>query len=441
MAKIHPFRGFRYDPARVGSVADVVTQPYDKISEPLRQTYLARHPHNIVRVIKNPDYQQAGNTLREWIESGILRQDETPAFYPYQQVFRFEREEWSRLGFIGLISLEDPHLKIKGHERILDKPLEDRLKLIRETEANEGLVFTLYSEPERRSEEILRRATEALPVLELEDDYGVIHRLWLSTSPELNRALQEVLQPLPLYIADGHHRFQTSLLFHRECLQQGWRPAARESFDKRLVALFNMESPALKILPTHRALRNLQSWDVQDFVARLGSFFTLQETESAEELAASMKEGKHRLGLVLRQPPRHLLLTLKGGVLDDPAFLPGIRGAARELDVNLLHEGILRPLLGIGPAELAAETHVDYYRDRGQMLERLREGHYDAAFLLNPTTLEQVRQVSEAGEKMPQKSTDFYPKLLTGLVIMKMAVERQASPEAPAPETAGRRRE
>ncbi|RPJ86794.1 MAG: DUF1015 domain-containing protein [Acidobacteria bacterium] len=428
MGQLIPFRALRYSSTRIQSLADVVTQPYDKITPDMRNRYLARHPFNIVRVIKNPDYQDARSNLKRWIDAGVLERDQVPAFYPYEQVFEFEGNRERRLGFISLVSLRDSSLAIKGHENILKEPLEDRLKLIRETESYEGLIFTLYSDPELGVDRILGQQTSACPPLaSVDDEYGVSHRLWAITDPAVQQAINQSLANLSIYIADGHHRFQTSVLFCRECEEKGWRPAAAESFDKRLIALFNMRAPGLRILPTHRGIRNLSGFDPRGFLSTVAQFFDTTAVDSWTALKQALAAGSRHIGLILGDPPQFVVLRPNQAALTATEFLPGVESPARELNVNLLHEGILKPYLGIGPGELASQKYVDYFRDPDELLAGIRASRYQLGFILNPTTLDQVREVSEKGEKMPQKSTDFYPKLLTGLVIMKMEIDKSGA--------------
>ncbi len=422
MTKLAPFRGYRFAPKKAGKLEDIVTQPYDKISDSMLQAYLKRSPHSLARIIKNPDYSQAGAFLRDWIHQGILCQNHTPCLYPYQQTFEFGKTQFHRLGFIGLVSLENSRA-VKGHERVLRDPLQDRLQLIRHTESNEGLIFTLYSDPSGRIDDILAsfvRREDA--VAQVKDEYGVEHALWKLSEPEQISTVVQSLADRPLYIADGHHRFQTSLVYFEECLEKGWKPAAPESFDKRMIALFNMEDPGLMILPTHRAIRNLRRFDPQGLLSALEEAFEVHRCNTPEEVVQDMKGRTHRFGLLLERDSYSL--SLRPQALDQPSFMSGTTGLARSLEVNILHEGILGPLLKIGPEEVARQENVDYHREWRGLLGPLQEGAYQAVFLLNPTTLEQVRQISELGEKMPQKSTDFYPKLLSGLVLMKMEMDK-----------------
>ncbi len=423
MGVLLPFRAYRYASPTIGPLDRLVSQPYDKITPSMRGDYLRRHPNNIVRVIKNDDYQAAGQYVRQWIREGVLVQDPEPALYPYEQVFTFEGQELSRLGVIGLISVEESQGAVKGHENILREPLEDRLRLIRETESNEGLIFTLYPDRAQSLEQRLRSFTGLSdPIAEVRDEYSVVHRLWRITDREVQKSVATFLAERPMYIADGHHRYQTSLLYCRECREKGWTVKAVESFDKRLIALFGLDSPAMKVLPTHRAIRNLASFSVESMLERLAAWFDIRRVATPEELKGEIKTVEHRIGLTTGSPKYFYVLQLKERALEDPVFLPGIQGPARALDVNLLHQGILEPVLGIGKEELASQKYVTYIRASDELFDGVAQGTFQLGFLLRPTSLDEVRQVSEAGEKMPQKSTDFYPKLLTGLVIMRMEI-------------------
>ncbi len=281
----------------------------------------------------------------------------------------------------------------------------------------------LYSDPSRGVEQLLSEFKQNnTPVTELVDDYEVSHRLWQLSDKGPQQQIMETLNSLPFYIADGHHRFRSALLYYQECQAKGWKAAAEGSFDKRMIALFDMEGTGVRILPTHRGIRNLEDFDLRTLLSGLEPLFEIQKVAGLPQLKAEMERPGTRMGLVAGKDLTCYGLCLKEGMESEQTFMPAITGPARELDVNVLHEGILGPFLGIGPRELAAETHVDYFRERDLLVSRLEEGHCQLAFLLNPTSLKQVYEISERGEKMPQKSTDFYPKLLTGLVLMKMEI-------------------
>ncbi len=420
MPRLYPFRGHRFDPRIVGGLADVVTQPYDKISESLRLEYLERSPFNVAHLIANSDYEAAGRALRSWISKGALRRDEEPSLYAYQQSYIWESQQHERTGVIGLVSIREAAASIKGHEKTMSGPLQDRLHLLRETEVNDGLIFSLYEKPARRTDLILGEVVAgASPCIDVGDDSGFRHRLWRIEEQRIQQELNEILRPLTFYIADGHHRFQTAVDFMQECEEKGWKPGGVESFDKRMMALFNMASPGLRILATHRALRGLVDFSLQDFLAALALEFTVSPHDSVRELRRVLQRSPRTIGMIGGRPVRAYSVRPKE---DSPSGLQGLTATSADLDVNLLHHGILEPLLGIGKAELAAQSHVDYFRDADAVAEGVQAGVYSLGFLLRPTTLKQVRRCSDEGIMMPQKSTDFFPKLLTGLVFSKMVI-------------------
>jgi len=426
MAEIFPFRGYRYSREKIGDIADVVTQPYDKISEQMRKEYLERHRYNIVRVIKNSAYQDAADQLNHWIKTGILEQDDSPSYYPYEQTFQFEGQSFSRLGFMGLVSLDSDSESVKGHERVLNRPLEDRLNLIRLTEANEGPVFMLYSDPSMQVDLLIRKFSQDQdPIIEVTDGDGNRHRMWQLCEEDLHKQISEILRRSQFYIADGHHRFKTSQLYYEECQSRGWRVTGGESFDKRMVTLFNLNSPELKILPTHRGIQGLQEFDLGQFLSSLEPHFIVETMPTLAEVEAAMQGPGVRIGLAVQNHTSYYLLQLRENSNNDSTFMAEMTGALRQLDVNVLHERILMSGLGVDARQPSGQAQVSYFRHRTELISQLEQGEFQLAFILNPTSLDEVRELSERGEKMPQKSTDFYPKLLTGLVMMKMEIGKR----------------
>lgn len=431
MPKIYPFRGYRYDTQRVGDLSRVVTQPYDKIGPALQQEYLQRSPYNLAWVIKSPEkksdpetnYPEAGRRFHHWLQEGILKQDARPAIYPYIQQFTLEGQVRRRSAFVALLDLRGGSTQVRAHERTMAEPKQDRLRLIRATESNDGLIFMLYRDPADRANSALRQLTDSEPpAVRVTDDFGVDHQLWTVSDENFIRRVQEATSELELFIADGHHRFETALNFMNECDARGWKPAAVESFDKRMAALINAEDPGLLILPTHRLVQNVESFDPATFLQRTGEFFTRQSFEDLTTLQQHMAGGPPtRLGFHASGYPGFHLLTLTR-----PSELRGLLPSASEdcvnLDVNVLHALILDHLLGIDEMKLVAGTHVSYERDAAGAVKKTARGEFQAVFLMNPTTTEQVLRVAGRGERMPQKSTDFFPKLLSGLVIMKMMI-------------------
>jgi uncharacterized protein (DUF1015 family) len=437
MALIHPFRGYRYNRSIVGDLNAVVTQPYDKIPLDLQKDYYGRSPYNVVRITrsmeKNDDpgteYPQAGQVLKEWMDKGILAQEATPTIYAYFQDYEVEEEKKVQRGFMALLEVKYSGGGILPHERTMAEPKMDRLRLMRSTECNEDLIYTLYTDEKLVINRLLVEKTASRqPEIEVTDDFGVLHRVWAISDSKTVRKIQDSMVPEELFIADGHHRYETSVNFMKECKAKGWKPAGSESFDKRLVACFNSADQGTTILPTHRLVRDLAHFASASLLRQAEQYFEVEQAGSAVELWGRMKNerDRHVFGFYPADARRHYLLRLKEEAKVDPMMLS--HGEAyRHLDVSILHTLILDRFLGIDEKSLVAQEHVDYARDRDTCLRRVGEGKYQAAFFLNPTTVEQMQRVALLGERMPQKSTDFYPKLLTGLVFMKMRIAKPES--------------
>ena len=436
MALIYAFRAFRYNRQKVGDLDLVMTQPYDKISPEMQQDYYRRSPFNAVHITRNleknenpdTDYPDAAATFKRWTEEGTLIPDPKPAIYAYYREYEVEGEKQLQKGFIALLDLAHAGGGILPHERTLAEPKADRLHLMRATESNDDLIYMLFTDDRLVVDRILDETASRLsPDIEVRDDFGAFHRVWPITDAKMLRKIRDAMVPEELFIADGHHRFETSVTFMNECRSRGWRPGGTESFDKRLVACFNSAAPGITILPTHRLVRALPSLDSASFLRQAGQYFHIRKMKSPSALWAAMKEGRgreHVFGFYTADLGRPCLLTLKEEAKVDPLMLA--HGEAyRHLDVSLLHTLLLDRILGIDEAKLVSQAHVEYARDRDYCIRAVKEGSCQAAFFLNPTTVEQMQRVALLGERMPQKSTDFYPKLLTGLVFMKMAISRR----------------
>ena len=426
MAKVHPFQGFRYNQDVVRDLSRVVTQPYDKTSPSLQDDYYQRSPYNVVRITMNlekrkdprTDYREAGSIFRRWIEGNVLIRDDTPAFYAYYQKYEIEGRTKLQKGIIALLDLNNSASGVLPHEHTLAAPKEDRLQLMRSIEGNEDLIYMLYADDTLSVNRAMDQAISGKqPLIEVTDDFGTIHSVWAITDPEALDVITKAMRPQKLFIADGHHRFETSVNFMNECKEKRWIPSAVESFDKRMVTCFNIAG-GVTILPTHRLVRDLPAFDARSFLGHISRYFTIERFPSIQDLWKEMKEGRddHVFGFYAENIEEFCLLRLKPQALEDPLVLR--RGEpCRELDVSILHSLILERHLGIDESKLAAQTHIDYAPERDSCIRMVREGAYQAVFFLNPTTPEQM-------QRMPQKSTDFYPKLLTGLVFMKMKIQK-----------------
>jgi uncharacterized protein (DUF1015 family) len=434
MAKVYPFQGFRYNGDIVKDLSRVVTQPYDKTTPSMQDEYYQRSPYNVVRITMNREkgkdprtnYGEAGEAFRQWIEQDVLIQDDTPAFYAYYQKYEMDGRRKLQKGIIALLDLHNSESGVLPHEHTLSAPKEDRLQLLRSIEGNEDLIYMLYADDTLSVDRIMDESiSDKQPLIEVADDFGTVHSIWGITNPEAANGIANAMRSQKLFIADGHHRFETSVNFMNECKEKKWTPAATESFDKRMVSCFNIAA-GVTILPTHRLVRDLPAFDARSFLSNIGRHFIIEPFPSIQDLWKEMRERRkdHVFGLYTENIKEFHLLRLKPQAFEDPRLLKSAE-AFRKLDVSILHSLILEQHFGIDEGKLAAQAHIDYAPERDSCIRMVNEGRYQAAFFLNPTTAEQIQRIASLGERMPQKSTDFYPKLLTGLIFMKMKIQKE----------------
>lgn len=430
MAHIKPFRALRYDPVRV-AVSQAATQPYDKITPQMQDRYYAASPYNLVRIIlgkhhatdgpaDNP-YTRAASLFSDWRGQGVFLQDPEPSLYRYCQSFTVpgDNAQIERQGFIALGRVEDYSAGVVfRHEQTLAKPKADRLDLLRATRAHFGQVFMLYSDPAGEVEQILQPAGH--PVAELTDEYKVLHRLWRISDPATIQLVQRTMQAKKLIIADGHHRYETTLNYRNERRasagsEAGPAPAAYEFV---MMTFVNMENPGLLILPTHRVVHGLASFSMREFGETAGQFFTVDEVDSsvdAKRATAILKEAACTGTSLLAVAGDRVFLLSRP---KSPEFaFAGVSLRQQGLDVVQLHKCLLERALGISENAIRDQTNVSYIRDASEAMAMVRAGKADLGFLMNPARMAQVRDIAFAGEVLPQKSTDFYPKLLSGLTI------------------------
>ncbi len=423
MALVYPFRGIRYSKAAVGDFDKVVTQPYDKMTPSMQDEYYARSPFNVVRVTLNlekrndpeTEYPEAYTIFKQWIAEKALVQDSLPAMYAYYQEYAVDGRTRVQKGFIALLDLKNSESGIIPHERTLAAPKQDRLRLMHSIEANEDMIYMLYSDDGLTVNRIMDESISGRPAeIEVKDEYGAVHRVWSITDAEALRKIQEAMNSQKLFIADGHHRFETSVNFMNECRGKGWEPAALESFDKRMVTCFN-SADGVTILPTHRLIRDLPEFNPETFLCKIEDYFEVEPVSSSSALWEKMKKGRRDsvFGFYPATLRKFYFLRLRREAKAD-----------RQLDVSVLHSLLLERFLGIDESKLASQAYLDYVRERDLCIELVDEGKYQAAFFLNPATAEQMQQIASRGERMPQKSTDFFPKLLTGLVFMQMKIKK-----------------
>jgi uncharacterized protein (DUF1015 family) len=434
MADIHPFRAFRYDPGQV-TPAQVVTQPYDKITPALQDRYYAASPHNLVRIIlgRREENDNAGNNVysraaayfRDWRQQGILRQDPDPAVYVYSQRFTLPgtTKELERRGFIALGRVEDYSAGIVfRHEQTLAKPKADRLDLLRATRAHFGQIFVVY-EDSGQVESLL--ATDADPEISVADEYGVTHRVWQVSDSGLIGSIRTAMSDKKLIIADGHHRYETALTYRNERRAADSSSAAsgRGAFPYEFVMMtfVNMNSPGLLILPTHRLVHSLASFSEEGFRKSARAFFDVDEIDASLDARCATtilrEAGRAGTSILAVTAKRAFLLHHPNPTAD---VFAGFSVRQQDLDVVQLHKCLLERVLKLSEESIRNQANISYVRDAGEALSQVRGESgtgADIAFLMNPCRMAQVRDIAFAGEVMPQKSTDFYPKLLSGLTV------------------------
>jgi uncharacterized protein (DUF1015 family) len=430
MAEIIPFKALRYDPDQV-KLEDVLTQPYDKITPEMQSKYYETSTHNLVRIILGKAgetdtdtfnvYTRAAEYLHDWRSGGILKQDTEPSIYAYSQTFTVPgtRDLQERRGLIALGRIHDyADGVVYRHEQTLSKPRADRLNLLRATRAHFGQIFMLYSDPSNEIESLLRAKTEEDPDISMLDEYETLHRVWRVHDPALIQTVQQKMHDKKLLIADGHHRYETALAYRNERRAETGSSDPKAPYEFVMMTFIPMESRGLVILPTHRIVHGLLDFDRERMLEAAGQFFDIDridlrtESRSATTLLGEAGENGTAFVAVTRQGP-YLMRAKQDAIEHALRELPVLQ---RELDVVQLHRVMLERVLRISEEAIRNQENVRYERDAFEAISWVRQGA-NVAFLMNPAKIEQVRDIAFKGEVLPQKSTDFYPKLLSGVAI------------------------
>ena len=448
MASVAPFRALRYDPERV-ALTKVVTQPYDKITLQMQDQYYDASPHNLVRIIlgkrqagdgNNANvYTRAASYACEWRRQGIFLQDTQPSLYAYSQRFRMPdgKAVLERRGFIGLGRLEDYSAGVVfRHEQTLAKPKADRLELLRATRVHFEQLFMVYNDSGEISA-VLPQNGEA--DVEVTDEYGVLHRLWRISDPAIVGLICGKMRDKKLIIADGHHRYETALNYRdqqRAALAAvapagatresssgdallGTGPASQAPHEFVMMTFIDMESPGLVVLPTHRVVHGLASFSADRMQSAARNYFSVEEVDASLDAARAtsiLREAGHAGTALLAVAANraYLMHSPKG---NGSRLFAGLSPRQQSLDVVQLHRSLLEGVLGLSEESIRNQQNLSYVREAGEALEKVHEGEANVAFLMNPVRMEQVRDLAFSGEVLPQKSTDFYPKLLSGLTM------------------------
>ncbi len=422
MAQIEPIRGLRYNQEAVSDLSLVVTPPYDVIDDKAQSLYYQRHPYNIIRLEycksyptddqQQNRYSRAADTFANWRAQNILTQENEPALYLYEQQFVLQEKVYRRKAFFAGLKVEPYKAgNIKPHEETLPHAKQDRLSLLRTCRANFSPIFGIYAEKNLEAINILTQAASSQPTTEFQDELGQCHRLWVITNKEAIREVQELLKHYPVFIADGHHRYETALSYAQECN----RPGAHNYI---LAALVSLHDPGLVILPTHRLVKYPSGVDFEQVYQKLQERFTVTHSISSLECLMNLLSSspRHSFGF-FTAPDNFYLLTPKPD-FNLLQYMPSEQSTEwKKLDVSILHHLILQDVFTLDKNAWGEQEFLKYTRAEADALEQVQTGTFDCAFFLKPPGKNELIAVSKAGERMPQKSTYFYPKLSTGLVI------------------------
>jgi len=456
--QIKPFKAFRFDETVVGDVGNCMAPPYDVISDAQQEQLYKKSKHNIVRIIKgkttasdngdNNQYTRAADCLNKWIEQGVLKQDATETIYAYVQDFELAgpatastfratagsaptsaetSTQFQRSSFIALAKIEEFGKTVRPHEQIFDKPMLDRLNLKKATTARFGLVLMLYEDEQQIADKIIKQAVTTEPLIDFIDEQNVRHRLFTITAKEDIEQIVKMMNDKSCIIADGHHRYTTALTYSKE--------SGSTAAKYQMLAFANTSQKGLVVLATHRLVGNLENFCFEKLIAGLKENFELTELkfnspqsklDARQKMLVQMNterdNDRNAFGIYCSNNAFYVAVLRDKQAMDP--VMPDMSSAWKALDVSVLHKLILEKLLGIDEERLVKGENLQYVKDTpnaiDQSISEVDAGHKQAAFFMNPVKMQQLTMVTDASERMPQKSTYFYPKIYTGLMIQKM---------------------
>ncbi|MGA2411388.1 MAG: DUF1015 domain-containing protein [Candidatus Binataceae bacterium] len=417
--RIEPLSALMYDPAKAGALSDLIAPPYDLIDAARQDALYARSPYNVIRLELNRDadpYASASATLDQWRGDGILSYHLPPAIFFYTQRFEVAGKPLSRNGLIARIRLEPfSSGRVLPHEKTFPKAKEDRLKLLTATRTNVSPIFGLYP-ADTGLRDLTAEVAKRAPMLRAKDDLGIENELRLISAPQEIAAIQHALADCRVLIADGHHRYETALEYQRRRRADDPSPAAIRGYDYVMMTLVAFDDPGLVILPTHRVVRSLPAGVIASFAAKAREHFTVEELHSGEALhAALVQRGRGAIGVALKGQSPYLLTLRDATVM--AAIAPDLAAVVRDLDVARLHVLVFNRIFAVSAEQIRQGGDITYTIDAAGALGAVARGEGDGAFLMNPPTVHDVARVSDSGATMPEKSTYFHPKLVTGLVL------------------------
>lgn len=432
MAIIKPFRGLRYNQGVIADMASVMTPPYDVISPQEQERYYQIHPNNIIRLDFGKDlpgdsekvnkYTRAAEFFRAWRKEGILRQEDSPAIYIYDQEFLSGNIWLTRRGFIALVRLE-PFDKgsIYPHEQTLPGPKADRLKLTQSCRANLSSIFALFPDETNEIDAALLAMTSTKPEVDFVDDTGVKNKLWVIKEKQTIDRLVGRMKEKPLFIADGHHRYETALVYKEQMQKEHGGSQADLPSDYVMMVCVSMNNKGLKILPAHRLVRNIKDFRLDRILPVLHESFRIEllgKGCAVKDCMARLNNAPetHAFIMYAGQEDAYYKLSLNNEKIIDTIFAND-HPEWRHLDAGILHGVIINKVLGIAADDVTIKEYVKYVKEEAEAVSLVRSGQYQLAFFLKPTRIEQVKEIASARKVMPPKSTYFYPKLITGIVI------------------------
>lgn len=423
MAVIRPFRGMRYNTESAGKISELCCPPYDIIDENQRLSYISENEYNVIRLElpkegENP-YANAKDILDMWKDKGVLVCEDKPAIYIYEEEFTAYGQRKSIKGIIARVQLEEFSKGIiLPHEFTLSKAKEDRFNLMKATNCNFSQIYALYMDSEHTTLNTIDEQSEGASALEFTDDDNVTHRLWIVTDEEIIAKLVSDFSDRKLYIADGHHRYETALNYRNYCRENGISNVG-DPQDFQMIYLVDMEHPGLVVFPTHRLVRDLPDFDREKVLDGCKKYFDVTQyigTENMEsELAKQYDAGKKAFGFYCGDGDWYMLVLKNIEIMSE--MLPDLSEPSQQLDVSVLHTLVLEKIFGIDKENMANQINLTYTKFFSEAVSSVDSKKAQCSFVLNPTRVTEIRDVAAAGEKMPQKSTYFYPKMITGMVM------------------------
>jgi uncharacterized protein (DUF1015 family) len=442
LAEVRPFRGLRYNQDAIGDLSLVVAPPYDVIDDSTRDSYYNRHPYNVIRLILNrpkksdadgeQPYVRAGEFLERWIAQRIMVRDTVPSIYLYRQRYFIDGNYKECTGLVARVRVEDFESGgIRPHEDIMPKPLADRMNLLEHTMANLDMVQALYSDSPEKLKKPICSEMDRFPLAQFQTSEGIAHDVWAVTDERFVTRIAKFFEGRSLYIADGHHRYQTALEYSRRLRESGEITDENDPRNFLLMMIVEMENPGLSLLPVHRVVLPTDDFDVGRFLGILSRWFVISEVEiprgaRSGQVFHLLKElngaaGSGRVfGAFTGQPERMMLMTWRPELEVVDAIEGEFSADYKNLDVSVLHKIVIEKVLGVSPERGAVERGLAFTRDPLEAARMVDSGEGAIAFFLNPTRVEQVREVADHGEKMPQKSTYFHPKPCSGVVMSRI---------------------